>query len=159
MSFEPLTDKAEIRQAVDLFRHRMMNGGQHLERQLNWRGGGDRFTVCWHAREQVWAVLLPEAPRRKGKGRYWCCFGNQNAEQIRRLTIIVEINSPHERPNGAYLGVFLRDPANRYCVAHTGKVGGASEGIEKTAFLASYQGERVTGHPLDSAALLVPAAR
>jgi hypothetical protein len=103
------------------------------DHRIGWQGGGGRCTAYWLPKLGFWAVLEPSPPNTK-KRRFWNCFGIDNPAQQHMLTIIVEINPPHEGENRHVAGLFARDEDNRIYIAHTGKVGGGRIGIGQNAF-------------------------
>ena len=76
-------------------------------------------------------------PRR----RFWNCFGLGNPANQHTLQIVVEINPPHEGEDQRVAGLFACDEANRFYIAHTGKVGGGRPGIGANTFRDFFKNE------------------
>jgi hypothetical protein len=60
------------------------------------------------------------------------------------VDITCEINPPKEGIDRRCGGIFLKDMASGFFLAHSGKVGGGRKGIGKASFLAVYSGSPET---------------
>ena len=103
---------------------------------LGWSGGTVQADVYWHEKIRVWGVFreTPPQPRHKGGHRFWNCFGVSDPRNNATLNITVEINPPHGGENRRAGGVFLHDEEGRFCVGHSGRIGGGRRGVGQRAF-------------------------
>ena len=137
MTLTPLIQKAEIRKAYGALVTGLKSGAVKYRRVIGWKGGNDVFTLYWHPEEQFWVVFSVD-----DFDGYWCPYGTTDPTQSKPMGITCEINPPKDGVNRRKGGIFLRDSANNFFLAHTGKVAGGRKGIGKRAFLDAYRGAR-----------------
>jgi hypothetical protein len=133
MTLTPLTKKAEIHAAYDLFVKSLKQRATRHPCVVGWKGGSGKFTLYWHEQASFWALFdIGDS------GRYWCAFGITVCSQNEPVSITCEINPPNEGVDRRKGGLFLRDSGSGLYLAHTGKIAGGRKGIGKAAFLESY---------------------
>ena len=162
VSLEPITDAAEIRDALARIWERWKEGAQPVEGTIGYQGGHETGVLYWRPVERVWAYLLPvgwrpESPHTwlaatlwegsEGEStnsefvlnRHWFCFGVEDPRARGLSSITCEINVPYEGVQRRCAGALMKDEVGQIYLTHSGKVGGGRPGIGKEAFLEFYR--------------------
>jgi len=139
MIVNPLVKENEIQEAYAVFNHRINSDGQMFRRTIGWRGDYEEVDVLWHPDLRIWSYFDPIG----AENRYWCTFGVEDVPQESYLNITCEINMPYSGVNRKVAGLFVRDPAGKIYITHSGKVGGGRRGIGKSEFWNFYRGDQV----------------
>lgn len=130
MTFTPLVELEEIREAYRTFADSMSKRSIPLKRTLSWRGDQAEVILYWHNKLGFWSHFDPESD-----DYYWCVFGVQNAVELTRLHINCEINMPKEGINRSFAGLFVHDNDGNIYITHNGNLRGGRERINKSNFL------------------------
>jgi len=139
MSLQVLTDSAEIKRALNLFRAGMMGDGEPMKRFIGWQGGGRDFSVYWSRHLKMWTTFFLS----ENKTRYVSFFGFGDPHEHKTLTITCEINHPRSGYDRRVAGMFLLDRDGKVYLGHSGKIGGGKPGVGKSNFLAAYGADQL----------------
>jgi len=135
MNLTPITTRKESKIAFKMLKAYLKTGAVRFQRNVGWPGDHGEFSVYWREREQFWVVFGLEE-----LSRYWCAYGTMDPNEGGSLDITCEINPPTDGIDRRCGGIFLKDSASGFYLAHSGKIGGGRKGIGKRAFLESYSG-------------------
>ena len=130
--YKIITEKSKLQKANVLLLRILKKGcRENFSREVGFRSGQASIMLRWNEKNSFWHG------EKKQQNHYWICFGDTYPEDDKKFNIIVEINTPRA-PSHGRAGLFLEDDKGRIYIAHTGRVGGGREGVNKTNFISYY---------------------
>lgn len=139
MNLQLITEKTEIESYLKNMKTLLTIGFKTFQRNIGYRGGNREETVYWNNKFKFWWLHNPDVI----ESSHWFCFGIENPENSKMLSITVEINLPKVGINRKIAGSFLKDNAGNVFITHSGRIGGGRKGITKEAFLEYYGEEQI----------------
>ena len=136
-TLRPLTQRNDIAQAVRDLTAQLRTGAiRHAMHTVGFPGGSRACTLFWRPEDGFW---FGSAKLRNKRPRKWMIYGTVDPRNRGVVPITAEICSPLQGVDLRTAGCFVRDELGTVYLAHSGKVGGGTKGVGKSAFVAHYK--------------------
>lgn len=103
------------------------------------QGGNTERQVFWHTQLEMWGSINDNPPHAMGNSlnRCWNAFGFDDPRRRNGLSIVCEVNPPHEGISRSIQGLFALDKRGALLLLHRGT---KINGVTKEFFRREFQG-------------------
>ena len=136
MALTAIEDEKEIRRAYRRIEDRLTKATVPFDCIIGYPGGHRSARIRWNNQLGFWASFIGgQTSPRSGAKRIMLWVGTGRPQNSGNLDITCELNVPLGGRNLRYACVLARDVKGDVYICHSGKIGGGTKGVGKTAFL------------------------